>query len=113
MAQLYGNENFDLQVVEHLHNLGYNVLTSQEAGKSNQRIPDEEVLDFAISEKRTVLTFNRKDFFRLHKINSNHFGIIACTYDADYKALSNRIHQAILEKKPLDGKLVRIYRPNV
>jgi len=62
MAQLYGNENFDLQVVEHLRNLGYNILTSQEAGKSNQRIPDEEVLDFAISEKRTVLTFNRKDF---------------------------------------------------
>lgn len=80
MIRLYGNENFDLQVVVHLRNLGYDVLTAQDAGKSNQRIPDEQVLEFAIAENRAVLTFNRKDFFRLHRMTPNHTGIIACTY---------------------------------
>jgi predicted nuclease of predicted toxin-antitoxin system len=109
MLKFYRNENFDLQVIEHLQNLGYDVLTARAAGKSNQRIPDEEVLEFAISETRAVLTFNRKDFFRLHKANARHFGIIA---DADYEALAGRIHQAIHDNEPLEGKLIRVYRPN-
>jgi Domain of unknown function (DUF5615) len=33
MALLYGDENFDYPVVEHLRLLGHDVLTVQEAGK--------------------------------------------------------------------------------
>jgi len=62
MIRLYSNENFDFQVVEYLRKLGFDVLTALEAGRANQRIPDEEVLAFAIAENRAVLTFNRKDF---------------------------------------------------
>lgn len=112
MIRLYGNENFDLQVIEHLRKMGYDVLTALEAGKANQRIPDERVLEFAIAENRAVLTFNRKDFFRLHKTTPHHAGIIACTYDADYDRLAGRIHVEI-EKQgmSLGGKLIRVYRP--
>ncbi|MBX2890075.1 MAG: DUF5615 family PIN-like protein [Saprospiraceae bacterium] len=95
MTRLYGNENFDLQVIGHLRKLGYDALTAHEAGKANQRIPDEQVLEFAISENRAVLTFNRKGFFRLHKTTPSHLGIIACTYDADYERLARRIHAEI------------------
>ncbi|MEK7255285.1 MAG: DUF5615 family PIN-like protein [Bacteroidota bacterium] len=110
-ARLYGNENFDLQVVEHLRNLGFDVLTAKEAGNANQRIPDEQVMEFALREKRAVLTFNRKDFFKLHKSIPNHFGIVACTYDANYEAFAKRIQQAVLSQLPLNGKLIRVYRP--
>jgi len=113
MIRLYSNENFDFQVVEYLRKLGFDVLTALEAGRANQRIPDEEVLAFAIAENRAVLTFNRKDFFRLHKITPNHSGIIACTYDANYERLATRINEEITKQDlMLNGKLVRVYRPS-
>ena len=66
MARLYSNENFPLRVVKALRSLGYDVVTSLEAGRANQRIPDDEVLRFATSEGRAVLTLNRRDFVHLH-----------------------------------------------
>jgi predicted nuclease of predicted toxin-antitoxin system len=110
--KLYGNENFDVQVIVFLRELGYDVLTAKEAGQANQRIPDDEVLQFAGTENRALLTFNRKDFFRLHKNTPNHAGIIACTYDNNYYGLAQRIDKAIGEEGIIAGKLLRIYRPN-
>jgi len=111
-TKFYANENFDFQVVVFLRNHGYDVLTSVEAGNANQRIPDDEVLKFATTQNRVLLTFNRKDFFKLHKKDDNHAGIIACTYDNKYEALADRINQATINKAPLDKKVIRIYRPN-
>jgi hypothetical protein len=47
MARLY---------VENLRDLGHDVLTVQEAGKANLKIPDDEVLAFANDNARIVLT---------------------------------------------------------
>lgn len=113
MTKLYSNENFDMQVVEFLRELGLDVLTSNDAGNSNQRYPDDKVLVFAKAGQRAVLTFNRKDFFKLHKASDDHAGIIACTYDTNYEALAKRIAISITENEPLDGKLVRVYRANI
>jgi hypothetical protein len=55
MARLYSNENFPLPVVEALRERGHDVLTTLDAGKANQSIPDDEVLDFAIRERRVIL----------------------------------------------------------
>ena len=44
MARLYGDENFDVQAMAKLHSLGNDTLTARDAGKVNQRIPDQEVL---------------------------------------------------------------------
>lgn len=76
MARLYSNENFPLPVVERLRELGHDVLTTLEAGQSSQALPDENVLAFAISERRAALTMNRRHFVRLHSIQPDHEGII-------------------------------------
>lgn len=39
MAHLYADEQFPYEVVENLRNLGHDVLTVQEAGKANLKIP--------------------------------------------------------------------------
>jgi predicted nuclease of predicted toxin-antitoxin system len=114
MARIYANENFPTEVVECLRQLGHDVLTTYEAGKANQAIPDEEVLSFATAEQRIVLTFNRKDFFRLHHQNQFHAGIIACTEDVEFAALANRIHEAIESQGDnLDAQVIRVNRPNL
>lgn len=66
-----------------------------------------------IAEKRTVLTFNRKDFIRLHRLNPVHAGIIACTEDGEFKALADRIHEAITFQGNLEAQLIRVNRPNL
>ncbi len=66
MASLYADEDFSLPVVRELRRLGYDVLTVQEAGQADQRIPDGTVLAFATTAGRAVLTFNRRHFIRLH-----------------------------------------------
>ncbi len=112
MTKLYSNENFDFQVVTALRSCGYDVLTAFQAGNANQRIPDDQVLAFATASNRALLTFNRLDFFGLHRSNPNHCGIIACTYDNNFTALAERIRHAIeREQYVLAGKLIRIYKP--
>ena len=113
MARFYTNENFRRRVVEALRQLGHDALTSYEAGNANQSISDDDVLNFARENNRIVLTFNRKDFIRLHRQNSTHSGIIVCTEDNDYIALANRIHEALIPfGGNIDSELTRVNRPN-
>lgn len=111
MARLYSNENFPLPVVEQLRALGYDVLTIQETGKADQALPDDEVLKFATTANRAVLTLNRRHFIRLHRENPQHAGIIVCTVDADFPGQAERIHKAIGAQASLAGQLIRINRP--
>ncbi|MFN0034328.1 MAG: DUF5615 family PIN-like protein [Saprospiraceae bacterium] len=113
MAKLYTNENMDHAVVEMLRSLNHDVLTTKDAGKANQGIPDDEVLSFAHSEKRIVVTFNYQDFKHLHRLSSQHSGIIICTEDRDVSALAYRIHAAIeASEGNLENQLIRVNRPN-
>ena len=73
---------------------------------------DPEVLAFATSAARVTLTQDRRDFIRFHLQGIKHAGIIACTSDPDFQALANRIHEQIRKEEPLEGKLVRVIRPN-
>ena len=77
MARFYANENFPLPVVVELRRLGHDVLTVQETGKADRAWPDEEVLSFAATDRRALLTFNRRHFVRLHAIQPSHAGIVA------------------------------------
>lgn len=110
MIKLYSNENFPLPVVNELRKLGYDVLTIQETGQDQIALPDQEVLRFASDNKRTVLTFNRKDFIALHKNSNKHDGIIVCSFDINFTALAHRIHNIISNVKSLHGELIRINR---
>ena len=85
MARLYANENFPLPAVQELRRLGHDVLTIQQTGRAEQAVPDEEVLAFAKTQSRAVITLNRKHFARLHRQQPDHSGIIVCTFDPDFK----------------------------
>jgi predicted nuclease of predicted toxin-antitoxin system len=111
MARLYADEQFPRAVSDRLRNLEHDVLTVQEAGNANLGIPDDEVLAFAIEDERAVVTLNRYDFVRLHRANSDHFGIIVCTNDPDRPRLATQIDAAIELAEPLPGKLIRVVRP--
>jgi hypothetical protein len=111
VAKLYSNENFPLPVVVELRHLGHDVLTTAEAGKAEQAIPDDEVLAFATERERAVLTINRKHFIALHRATPNHAGIIVCTLDADFIGQARRIDAALKEVADLKGQLLRVNRP--
>lgn len=111
MARLYSNENFPLQVVEELRRLGHDLLTIQETGRANQSLSDEEVLKFATSEQRAVLTLNRRHFIRLHQAGVAHAGVVACTFDSDFTRQAQRIHEAIADLPSLTGQLLKVNRP--
>ncbi len=111
MAALYSNENFPIPVVEELRRLGHDVLTVLEAGKADQSISDEDVLKYAVSLNRAVLTLNRKHFIRLHQASPNHSGIVVCTFDPDFSRQAQRIHEVLIKKKDLACELLRVNRP--
>ncbi len=112
MARLFADENFPLLVVQELRRLGHGVLMVAEAGKANQRWPDERLFAFAQAEQRAVLTLNRGHFKRLHRQSqAAHSGIVICTKDNDFAALARRIHARLTQQTNLAGQLLRINRP--
>ena len=111
MARLYSNENLPFRVVQELRRLGHDVLTSLEAGNANRGVPDEDVLAFAITDGRAVLTLNRRDFIALHLRSPGHAGIIVCTRDVDVMRQAEAIHLTIEHCGPLAGMLLRVTRP--
>ncbi|HEY3118595.1 MAG TPA: DUF5615 family PIN-like protein [Chloroflexota bacterium] len=111
MARLYANENFPLPVVLSLRLLGHDVLTIRETGGAGQAVPDSEILAFAVSQGRAVLTLNRKHFVRLHEASPPHSGIIVCTLDPDFEAQAERIHTALDSVQDLTRQLIRVNRP--
>ncbi len=112
MARLYADEQFPRAVSQLLREMGHDVLTVQEAGNANLGIPDDQVLAFAISNNRAVVTINRLDFIKLHRASSEHFGIIICTNDRDRSRFATRINQEIATQEPLNNKLIRVVRPS-
>jgi predicted nuclease of predicted toxin-antitoxin system len=112
VALFYADEQFPRRVSELLRTIGHDVLTVQEAGNANVGIADENVLAYAIGEKRAILTLNRKDFIQLHRLNPNHAGIVVCTNDMDRNRMATRINEAICAEKNLGGKLIRVTRPS-
>ena len=111
MARLYADENFPAPVSLALRQLGHDVLTVQQAGQANLKIPDEDVLAYAVSQQRAVVTHNRRHFVRLHRLATRHLGIVICTRDDDHQALASRIDQALQSQADLTDQLLRINRP--
>lgn len=110
MANFYADEQYPLPVIELLRTLGHDVLTVQEAGQAGLKVPDPEVLAFATNLDRAVLTLNRKDFKRLHRLYPHHAGIVICKDDRDWQALATRIDAIVTAAAPLTGKLIRVNR---
>ncbi len=73
---------------------------------------DQDVLAFSCSEGRMLLSFNRRHLIRLHLLQHDHCGIIACSVDTDFGGLAGRIHEAIGPQGQDPRPLIRINRPN-
>ena len=112
MARLYADENFPLPVIEHLRQLGHDVITLQDTGRAGEGVPDFEILLEATGLGRAVLTLNRKHFLRIHSGGAGHSGMILCTFDADFEAQAERIHQAVGLDSDLKGAVIRVNRPS-
>jgi hypothetical protein len=112
MAQLYADEDFPFPVVERLRQFGHDVVTTLEAGRANQELPDVDQLAFATSLGRAVLTRNRRHFISLHRRFPQHAGIVSITDDPDFEGQADRIHQALSSGTTLGGQHVRVNRPN-
>ena len=107
---LYADEDYSYPVVEELRDLGHDVITVQEDGRTSS--PDPDVLTRAHSLGRAVLTYNRRDFERLHRQGALHSGILSSTQDGDFPALARRIHDALAVQSP--GRwCIRVNRPHV
>jgi hypothetical protein len=91
MARFYADEHFPFPSVKLLRALGHDVLTVQGAENADKGIPDEELLTFATSQKRSILTINRNDFIRLHRRDYSHFSIIVCTNNRNWEEFAARI----------------------
>jgi hypothetical protein len=111
VADFYADENFRHPVVEALRRLGHDVLTCQEAGRADQGIPDDLVLQDARARARILLTQNRRHFIQLDRAGQDHRGIVVCTYDPDTEALTRRIDHAAATQTPGDRWLLRVNRP--
>jgi predicted nuclease of predicted toxin-antitoxin system len=112
--RFYSNENFPIVMVNLLRVEGHDVLTSYEAGQANQRIPDDQVLQYATGENRILITENRQDFIDLHRSTEFHGGIIIFKYDRDYVGKVKVILEFILQDaQPLENRLFRVMKRNV
>lgn len=110
MARLLADENVPLAVVETLRGYGHDVVAIVESDLA-PGTPDTEILARARLDGRAVVTLNRRDFFRLHREQPAHSGIIACTFDPDFAGQASRIHAALSSVETLQGVLVRVNRP--
>ncbi len=64
-VRLYLDRHIMKRLAVDLRSRGYDVLTTEEAGKDSAS--DEEQLTLATSESRALLTFNIRDFAPLHE----------------------------------------------
>jgi hypothetical protein len=112
VARFYADEDFPGPVIAALRALGHDVLTAWDDGRAGTGVPDSAVLARAVQLGRTVLTKNRKDFYRLHRSNPGHAGIVTIRDDPDRVALAARIHAAVSSAPTLAGQLIRVNRPN-
>ena len=76
--RIYTDEDVYGTVARALRDRGYDAISTPEAGNLGQS--DEEQLEYAISERRTIMTCNVGDFMRLHteylQANREHCGMI-------------------------------------
>lgn len=109
---LLADENFDFPVVAELKNLGYDIVTLVDLNLANRSLPDGEVLQIAVQLDRALITINRRDFIRLHRLDDNHAGIVVCTRNADVTEFANSVHQALRDITDFRKRLIRVYRPS-
>jgi hypothetical protein len=76
-------------------------------------VPDPEVLSFASSGQRLLLTNNSRHFLQLHlRRTERHYGIVLCTFNPDFTGQANRIDAAVTALPDGVDQVIRINRPS-
>ena len=112
MASLYADENVPFPLVDALVACGHDVRTALADGRAHRGIDDPHVLERATILGRCVLTNNRSNYHKLHRLMAHHAGILTYTTDDEIDSLAVRIHGAIASQVDLSGRLMRVIRPN-
>lgn len=93
-VRLFTDEMIDPDLAVALRRLGYDAESCQEAQRHNQKIPDEDQLDYAARQGRAILTFNVGDFYQRNAAwraaGRTHCGIIVAAEIADPGELLRR-----------------------
>ncbi len=113
MAAIYADENTEGKLILALRERGHDVLTMLDEDLAGKKTPDSHVFARAVATKRLLVTHNRKHFIKIHAQNAVHHGIMICTFDDDFAALTTRIHEKLSSQQDFAGQLIRINRPNV
>ncbi len=111
MVRLYADEDVHEALVLALRRLGYDVLTTREAGRSNQGTSDRDQLAYAAAHDRALLTHNRRHFRRLHRATATHAGIVAITQSTHFAREADRLHERIAALDSLTGQFVTLDLP--
>ena len=102
-VKLYLDENVEPALAHVLRERGFDVISAHEMDLTGKT--DQDQLEFAISQKRAILTFDSKDFAPLaekyYKNKRDHYGIIlSAQYNITLKELIslstnllNKLHQ--------------------
>jgi|GEM_PF-1325152 len=79
--KLYLDEDVQTAVAEALREKGFDVIATEEVNRKSS--PDDEQLKYAIQAERTIVSYNRGHYARLHYEyqcqQQNHLGIIVST----------------------------------
>ncbi len=85
---LIDEDSLAKSLVKMLREVGHDVITVNEIGLNAQL--DSIVLNYALENKRILLTHNCRDFEALHQKNPNHSGILAVYREADFSKNMSR-----------------------
>jgi hypothetical protein len=104
--RLYTDEDVDAQLAVQLRRQGYDVLSCREAGRSNRGISDEDQLQFAADEGRTILVYNIGDYVELDGLwryrDKEHAGIILASNRTPIGDLVRRTRELLDTVTPAD-----------
>lgn len=90
---LYFDEDTEVEIPLRLAGRGWDVNWAQEAG--TLRYSDQDQIALAVSQRRAIVTHNRRDFERLHAeyldTGRTHYGIIIARFRPDLGDTVNRL----------------------
>ena len=105
------DEQISRRIAEALRERGHDVLAGDEAGLAQR--PDEEVLGWAVRDRRAVVTANYRDFRALHEVlllrGERHSGLVLVPrrYSLSVAGFGHLIHllDGLLQMHPSDDAL--------
>lgn len=113
MARLLADEQIPQQVSNRLRRLGHDVETVRgiDESKSGDGKPDEVVFAYAKTHRRAIVTFNERDFQRLHLADGDLYGILVGEVETYFNQQAKRLDDVIRAEESLRGKWIKVAPP--